>query len=194
MSTDVSYDATTKTLKIADITVEVGTYSNENVSTFVKLVRNEVSKIMLSTNISVSNFYNSDGNMFMLYTPDASSKITREEINTVEVKETIRSILDKLKEKTRTEINNIVKASNSNSLSVHDELKKNEPSLLGLLMVSAIVTKILTGVFVVQSVEQVSCQADISLDTEMKDIDKKISEMKQMVKDTSNLLFRMDAI
>lgn len=174
MASLVSYNNTEKILTVNGIDFDL------KAEELPITVRNKIGDISLGQGVKLSDYYDGDNNQYKLLNvlDDNNVIVERESI--------LKRILEELKTTSQNELKGMIPNANANVEIDGDTFTK-------LLLVVMLITKILTGVLILQKVSHAACDLPQKQDRQV-ELERKISSLEEFLQRTSNLLFQMDAI
>jgi hypothetical protein len=184
MASLVSYDSVSKLLTINGINFDLTKY-DEKTGMFDEApkvsVRNKIATISLGGDVKVNDFYDGDNNQYTLLNALEDNDVLNERVTKIE------NILSELKATSQDNLKQLVPNVNANVEIDGDTFTK-------LLSIVMFVTKILTGVLILQKVSQAKCQFKPQKQERQTELDRKIASLEGFLQSTSSLLFKMDTI
>jgi hypothetical protein len=184
MASLVSYDSASKLLTINGTQFDLTKY-NENTGMFDEApevsVRNKIATISLGGDVKVNDFYDGDNNQYTLLNALEEDDVLNERVTKIE------NILSELKATSQDKLKQLIPNVNANVEIDGDTFTK-------LLSIVMFVTKILTGVLILQKVSQAKCQFKPQQQERQTELDRKIASLEGFLQSTSSLLFKMDTI
>lgn len=189
MST-VSYDYATQSLTVNKVVFDLNLYSViEGMLDETQLInmKNKISRISVG-DTEVSSFYNGESNEY-------STLSVSDDIAVIDARvEMIKTILNDLKTVSKEVVRKLTTNTRMNVNVNTNVFMVDESTFTKFISLVTLVTKILTGVLVLQKVGQAQCELKPRKQDKLENLEKKIDKLKGFLQQTSNLLFMMDTV